>query len=79
MCPRTSTRLKVSQYHQVENFGTYIAHVGGSDGTEELDAVLQQVLFPHLKDVDELWAVTTYTFVSSSILGTCRESERYQQ
>jgi hypothetical protein len=79
MCPRTSTCLKVRQRHPVEKCEAYITDVGGSDGAEELDTVLQQVLFPHLKDVNELRAVTTYTFVSSGILGTCRESEQYQQ
>jgi hypothetical protein len=54
-------------------FAAYIAHVGRSDGTEELDAVLQQILFPHLKDVDELRTVTTCKFVSSAILFSCRK------
>jgi hypothetical protein len=60
-------------------FAAYIAHVGRSDGAEELDTVLQQVLFPHLKDVDELRAVTACTFVSSGILGTCSQSDQYRQ
>jgi hypothetical protein len=75
MCPRTSTCLKVSQCRQVENSEAYITHVGRSDGAEELDAVLQQVLLPHLKDVDELRTVTTCTFVSSAILFSCNKEE----
>ena len=46
----------------------YIAHIAVPNGAEQLNAVLKEMLFPHLQEIYHLWTVASYAIKSDNAL-----------